>query len=175
MSQTVRRVLIGGASAGLCVALTGCVPQGLQFRVDDRLSFNSPKDRSEVSLPVKIDWEVRDFEVTGPGDTPAKDKGYFAVFVDGSPMPPGKSLRWVARKDNSCRAADGCPDEEYLAARGIYVTQDTELVLEQLPRTGDEDRRERHRATVVLLDPTGKRIGESAFEIAFDVERSTGS
>jgi hypothetical protein len=159
------------ALAGLCAVLSGCVPQGLAFRVDERLTFTSPEDRSEVRLPVTIDWEIRDFEVTGPGGEVTKDEGYFAVFVDSSPMPPGKHLRWVARKDNSCRESEGCPDEEYLLARGIYVTTDTELVLEQLPRVGDEDRRERHRATVVLLDASGTRIGESAFEIAFDVNR----
>ena len=52
---------------------------------------------------------------------------------------------------------------------------DTELVIEQLPRAADEDRRERHRATIVLLDPSGKRIGESAFELAFDIDRKAQS
>jgi hypothetical protein len=167
------------ALAGLCAALAGCVPQGLAFKVDNRLTFQSPEDRSTVSLPVTLDWDIRDFEVTEPGGEPREGAGYFAVFVDTTPIPPGKQLRWIARKDNSCRAADGCPDEEYLQARGIYATTATELVLEQLPRTTDEDededRRERHRATIILLDASGTRIGESAFEIVFDIERSTTS
>lgn len=162
--------------AGLCAALTGCVPQGLAFRTDTRLTIIAPEDRTEVSLPVTIDWDIRDFEIVEPGeDVDAGDEGragYFAVFVDGTPMPPGKPLRWVARDDTSCREVDGCPDEEYLAARGIYTTTETELVLDQLPRTGsDDDRRERHRATIVLLDASGTRIGESAFEVVFDVDR----
>lgn len=159
------------AAALACAAvLTGCTTD-LAFRVDDRVRFVSPTDRADVRLPVTLDWEVEGFEVTGPGEARDKDSGYFAVFVDRAPMPPGKSLRWLARKDNSCRPDDGCPDEEYLRTRGVYTTTATELVLEQLPRVGDEDRRERHRATVVLLDAAGHRIGESAYEIAFDVER----
>ncbi len=156
---------------GMCLAITGCVPQGLAFRVDDRLSFVSPADRSTVQLPVTVDWEIEDFEVTGPGGEPSKTSGYFGVFVDKTPMPPGKDLRWLVRKDRGCREADGCPDDEYLNTRGIYTTTDTLLLLEQLPRTADEDRRERHRVTVVLLDASGTRIGESAFELAFDIER----
>ena len=162
--------------AALCVSLAGCVPQGLAFKIDDRLTFQSPEDRSTVQLPVRLDWDIRDFDIVEPGSEVREDAGYFAVFIDSSPMPPNKPLSWIARKDNSCREADGCPDEEYLNARGIYTTTETELVLEQLPRTtNDDDRRERHRATIVLLDASGTRIGESAFEIAFDLDRKAQS
>lgn len=161
--------------AGLCAALSGCVPDGLAFRTDTRLTFVEPEDREKVTLPVTIDWDIRDFDIVEPGadvDGEPGQEGYFAVFVDSPPMPPGKPLSWLARKDTSCRAADGCPDEEYLAARGVYTTTETELTLEQLPRTtSEQDRRERHRATIVLLDASGTRIGESAFEIAFDIDR----
>ena len=176
MLRLRRRTALATGVLGLCAVLTGCVPQGLAFRVDDRLSFTSPEDRSTVRLPLTLSWTIRDFEVSGPGSAPSEDAGYFAVFVDRAPVPPGESLRWIARKDRSCRAADGCPDEEYLSSRGIYPVTTTKLVLAQLPRTSDrEDRKERHRAVVVLLDGDGKRIGESAFEIAFDVERSPSS
>jgi len=170
-----KRGAIGLALLGLTVALSGCVPQGLAFKIDDRLTFTSPEDRAEVKLPVTLDWDIRDFEITEPGGEPRKDAGYFAVFVDSTPMPPGKPLSWIARQDNSCRPADGCPDEEYLLVRGIYTTSETKLVIEELPRSSDEERRERHRATIVLLDASGKRIGESAFEIAFDIDRKAQS
>lgn len=175
MLRERRPAAAAAAALGLCLALSGCVPQGLAFRIDERLTFTSPEDRSTVSLPVTIDWEMRDFQVVEPGTQPREDAGYFAVFVDRAPMPPNEDLRWIARKDTSCREDDGCPDEEYLNARGIYTTTDTELVLEQLPRLGDDDERERHRAIVVLLDGEGRRIGESGFEIAFDLERSDAS
>lgn len=174
MSHVGQRLAAPVALLALCAALAGCVPDGLAFRVDERLTFTNPEARSTVRLPVKLDWEIEDFEITSPGGEPREDAGYFGVFVDTTPMPPGEKLSWLARKDNSCRPADGCPDEEYLLARGIYTTTDTELVLDQLPRTtstDDQDRRERHRATIVLLDASGARIGESAFEIAFDIDR----
>lgn len=160
---------------GLCLALAGCVPQGLAFKVDERLRFVSPQDRSMVTLPVTIDWEIDDFDVTGPGGEPSKTGGYFGVFVDGTPMPPGEDLRWLARKDRGCRAAEGCPDAKYLSDKSVYTTTETQLRLEQLPRNADDDRRERHYVTVVLLDADGVRIGESAFELAFDVDRRAQS
>lgn len=171
MLQPVRRVGTGAVLIGFCGALTGCVPQGLAFKVDERLRFTAPEARATVGLPVTVDWEIEDFEITGPGGSVRAGAGYFGVFVDKAPMPAGKDLRWIARKDRSCRAGDGCPDEEYLNARGIYTTTDTKLVLHQIPRTSDDDRRERHRVTVVLLDASGSRIGESAFEISFDIPR----
>lgn len=147
---------------GLGLALTGCATEGLAFRVDERVQVVRPADRATVTLPVTVDWEARDLP----------DGTTYAVFLDSTPVPPGEPLRWVARDDSGCREADGCPDAQYLADRGIFATDRTELVLEQLPRTdraaGD---RERHRATVVLLDEQGRRLGESAFEVVFDVDR----
>ncbi len=161
----------------LCAALSGCVPQGLAFRVDERLTFTAPQDRATVRLPVVLDWEIRDFRVATPGTAPRPDQGYFAVFVDHAPMPSGKQMRWIFRDDEDCRVVDGCPDEEYLRSRGIYTTTDTRIVLEQIPRPPtrddeeEDDEPERHRVTVVLLDAAGKRIGESAFQLEFDLER----
>lgn len=158
----------------LAVLLTGCVPQGLAFRIDDRLTFTSPDERATVELPVVLEWEVQDFEIVEPGGAVRDDAGYFAVFVDRAPMPPNQHLSWIGRKDRSCRPADGCPDEAYLNARGVHTTADTRLVLEQLPRTSDnDDPTERHRIVVVLLDAGGSRLGESAFELIFDLARGT--
>ena len=171
MSPTRQRIATALGLLGLCGALSGCIPQGLAFKVDDRLTFTAPEDRAELTLPVTLDWEIRDFAITPPGGKAREDAGYFGVFVDTTPMPPGETVRSIFRKDTGCRESDGCPDEEFLNARGIYTTTDTELVLAELPRSDDEDRRERHRATIVLLDASGARIGESAFEIAFDIKR----
>jgi hypothetical protein len=174
VSPARRRISTACAVLSLSGVLTACVPQGLAFRTDQRLTFVSPEDRATVSLPVRIDWDIRDFDIVDPGQPVGEDEGYFAVFVDRAPVPPGKPLSWIARDDDDCRAADGCPDEEYLNTRGVYATTETELIFEQLSRTDDrEGRKERHRVVVVLLDADGKRIGESAFEIAFDLKRST--
>jgi len=94
------------------------------------------------------------------------------VFVDQAPQPPGKPLSWIAHNDRACRAADGCPDAEYLAARHIFSTTDTHITFAQLPlSSGESKQKERHSITVILLDPAGKRIGESAFQIDISVNR----
>lgn len=148
------------AVAGAALLLSGCVAQGLAFKVDRRVHITSPKDRSEVSLPVTVAWTVHDFT------------GTYAVFVDRTPQPPGKPLSWLARDDRSCHRSAGCPDADYFATRGIYQTDQTHLTFEQLPRlsTG-AGQKERHHLTVVLLDDAGHRVGESAFEVEFTVRR----
>lgn len=167
-----RRPAVALLAAGL---ITGCGTD-LAFRVDDRLTFTAPKDRATVTLPLRLDWDVRDFTVQASPDpaTVSDDAGYFAVFFDQPPMPPGKPLAYVARKDSRCKQSAGCPDQEYLASLGVYTTTATDLMVPRLPRdTRRPDRRERHRAIVVLLNAAGERIGESAYEIVFDVDRSS--
>lgn len=165
-------------AVALVLLLSGCVSQGLAFRVDDRLDITAPVERSEVTLPVTVRWDVRDFQVLEAGaatERPRGKAGYFAVFVDGTPQPPGKTLAWLAREDRSCRPSDGCPDAEYLAARNIYSTSSQQITFAQLPRPSDETKKERHYVTIVLLDPAGTRIGESAFQTSFIVKRKGSS
>jgi hypothetical protein len=160
-------------AAALPLLLSGCIPQGLAFRIDKRVTIDAPKARSEVSLPVTVRWSVRDFQVVDPGTAAAGggQAGYFGIFVDGSPQPPGKPLSWIARKDRSCRASDGCPDAEYFAARHVFSTTRTQITFDQLPRPSRTNQKERHSVTIVLLDASGRRIGESAFEVDFTVKR----
>lgn len=153
--------------AALVVALvlstSACSVRGVAFRQDDRLSFVTPDDRAEITLPLTVQWEVEDFEV-GDG------AGSFAVFVDRAPQPPGKTLEWLARDDDTCRAQDGCPDEEWFAQHDVFRTTDRELTIEQLPARSD-DRRELHEVTVVLLDEDGRRVGETGWTLEFQVAR----
>lgn len=152
-----------GIIAGLVLLASGCAASGLAFRQDNRLSFTAPTDRSEVTLPVTVRWEVEDFDV-GQG------AGSFAVFVDRAPQPPGKTLPWLARNDDSCRRDAGCPDAAWFADRWVFPTTATELTIERLPARTD-DRREFHEVTVVLLDADGRRVGETGWSIEFQVER----
>ena len=152
-----------GAAVVLLLATSSCGWSNLAFRQDDRLRFVTPEDRAEVSLPLTVRWTVEDFEV-GP------DAGSFAVFVDRAPQPPGKPLAWLARDDDSCRAGDGCPDEEWYALRDVYPTTDEELTIDQLSSRSD-DRRELHEITVVLLDEEGRRVGETGWTREFEVVR----
>lgn len=176
LEQAVRVPVRNLMVLALLVTLSGCVPQGLAFREDTRLTIVAPEDRSTVSLPVTLDWDIRDFRVVEPGRRPGPNgEGYFGVFVDVSPVPPGKQLAWIARKDRSCVAADGCPSEAYLAERGVYATTSTQLTLDNLLRRAVVKGVERHRATIVLLDAGGARLGESAFEVTFYVKRKAQS
>ena len=156
------------------LACTACIPQHLAFRADDRVTITAPADHSAVTLPVRLSWRVEDFDVVEPGTPVHENAGYFAVFVDRAPMPAGENLAWLARKDTACAPEKGCPDAEYLAAHDVHITTDTELVLTELEE-GREGRRERHKATIVLLDGGGTRIGESAFHVAFEVRRGDQS
>jgi len=142
---------------------SGCAVTGVAYRTDDRLTFVTPEDRADVTLPVTVRWEVKDFSV--PTD------GSFAVFVDRAPQPRGKPLRWLARDDDGCREENGCPDAAWYAERNVYPTTELGITLDQLPARAD-DRREFHEVTVVLLDPDQRRIAETGWSIEFEVARS---
>jgi hypothetical protein len=162
----------------LAVVLSGCsVPQGLVFVQDDRLTFHEPAARSTVTLPVSISWVMRDFTVTGPGRVSGKDQGYFGVFVDRAPVRPGQRVEAVVGHDELCRHNPLCPDEKYLADHGVYSLTDTTLTLDRLPIQAPTAKDALHSATVVLLDPSGRRLGEVAWRLEFKVrtnKRTTG-
>lgn len=160
----------GGAVAVAVLAagaLTGC--GDLQFRQDHRVSFTAPADRSTVTTPVTLRWSVRDFALTGLDGSRDRGQGAFGVFIDRAPVRPGEDLRSVASGDESCLRSPGCPDAAYLAARGVYTTTQPRLTVDRLVRTAPSGRPDLHRATVVLLDGTGSRIGESAWQRDFRV------
>lgn len=139
---------------------------GLSFVEDTRVDIVQPDDRSEVRLPVTIEWTVEDFDV-GPG------RGAFGVLVDRAPPPPDKPLQWLFRDDLGCKGegARVCASERYLADRAIFRTTETRVTLQQVPRlVGSEAGRVLHEATIVLLDAKGERIGESAWTVQFEVE-----
>lgn len=146
------------------VAAPACGVSDLAFVQDDRLDIVRPGDRDSVALPVTIAWTADDVAV-GAGE------GSFAVFVDRPPPPPGRSLAWLFRDDAACAGRDGCPDDAYFADHGVYRTTGTSVTIEHLPQNAADGRRELHEATVALLDEDGRRVGESAWSIEFDVTR----
>lgn len=158
----------------MCVVLlaAGCDVAAMQFVNDHRVKVLEPKMRSEVRTPVTIRWSYRDFELTGPDGARDPDRGYFAVFVDRAPVPAGKTLAYIAHKDKSCRPQSGCPDAAYLADAHVYATEEPELTLQTLPfQPGVRDDLEYHTATIVLMDGSGRRIGESAWYVDFRFRR----
>src|SRR3954452_15828203 len=165
---TLRMVAL--RAAWLAVA-RGCATSHFQFVADHRLHIRAPKPRSTVSLPVTLRWSYDDFRVTGPDAGHDPGAGYFAVFVDRTPVPAGKDLRWLARDDRACRAADGCPNAEYFTTRWVFTSTQPEMTFNQLPRPGRHHGPETHTIIVVLLDGSGHRVGESAWYVDFKLHR----
>lgn len=153
------------------VAASGCQLDQLQFKNDDRLSFETPEARHRVTAPVTVRWTMRDFSPTGLDGSTDHDRGVFAVFVDSAPMPVGKNLKWLFRSDNGCKHDARCPSLQQLADRGVHVTTDSSVVLDVLPQVGEGKGDEQHWVNVVLLDGTGHRIGESAWYLPFTSKR----
>ncbi|HET7310853.1 MAG TPA: hypothetical protein VFJ17_05965 [Mycobacteriales bacterium] len=145
----------------------------LNFRVDDRLHFVSPKARSVVHAPLTVAWTIHDFTLAAPGSAaPTKDAGYFAVFVDRAPIRPGETLKAIGKGDLTCENDPKCPDTTYLNDHRVYVTTTTQVRLPLISDiVGDRERLQMHSITVVLLDTAGHRIGESAWELDVRMHR----
>jgi hypothetical protein len=158
----------------LAVVLTAAVSScglthihDLNFRVDDRLHFTSPKDRATVSRPLTVTWTIHDFTIAAPGsEPPSKHAGYFAVFVDRAPIKPRQTLRVIGKGDQACLNDPRCPDTAYLNAHYVFPTTATRLRLVQIPTLlGHKEKLQQHTITIVLMDTAGHRIGESAWEL----------
>jgi hypothetical protein len=144
----------------------------LQFRADHRLHFIAPQARAKVGLPLRISWSMKDFSATGLNGSSNHDEGAFAVFIDQRPMPPGKTLKWLYRGDSGCARSPRCPGAGYLSSHAVYVTTADTLTLRRLPAPSNGRGEAEHYATVVLLDGTGRRIGESSWYLPFRTARS---
>lgn len=155
---------------GLALLVSSC-SSGLAFRQDKRLEITSPPSQSQVTLPVTVSWTVEGFRITGPDGSSDPATGYFGVFVDRAPVPPGKTVSWIARGDGRCRRTPGCPDPTYLADHHVYTTEETSITFEQLPDQGAYQGHELHDVSIVLLDGSGRRIGESAWYVSMRYNR----
>lgn len=165
------RMLARGAIALVAVVtLTSCGLthlQDLSFRVDKRLHFVGPEARSTVHQPVTISWTMRDFTPEAEGAAPpSRDAGYFAVFVDQTPIRPGHTMDDIAHGDPYCQRSPTCPDRKYLADHRVYTTTETQMKFPLIPNiTGSNEHLQLHTFTIVLMDTSGHRIGESAWEL----------
>lgn len=152
-------------------SVTACDISRLQFKNDHRLTFEAPKSRAKVVTPFTIRWSMKDFDPSGLDGSTSKDHGVFAVFVDRAPMPVGKDIKWIGHSDTSCKRDPRCPDAEYLASKGVYITQESSLSIDNLPPASDGVGDEKHYVNVVLLDGTGHRIGETGWYREFKSKR----
>ena len=169
----LRRGLASALVALGVLTCSGCVDlEPMLFVKDDRLQFTAPEDYALVELPLRLEWEMEEFEVLDRGQTPAptEDAGYFAVFVDRAPVKPGETLEAVANGDPVCEDNPGCVDRAYLKAAGVYTTREPSLTLRLVKALSSREKIQLHQATVVLLDSEGRRIGEHAWFRQFKLE-----
>ena len=171
--RTPRRALLAVAVA---VLLGGCGithMQDLSFRVDSRLHFTSPQPRTKLHQPVRLTWTMRDFRIAAAGsEPPSQNAGYFALFVDRTPIRPGQTMHAVGSSDPVCKRDPKCPTATYLAQNQIYTTTQTSFTLPQIANiSSDTERVQHHTVTIVLMDTAGHRIGESAWQFDFRLPR----
>jgi hypothetical protein len=159
----------------LALSLPGCGIthlSDLAFRVDHRLHFVSPKDRSKQRLPLTISWTMKDFRPAAAGsEPPSKDAGYFAIFVDQQPIRPGQTMKAEA-KDHSCKITPGCPTVSDLADRQIYLTTQTSMRFDTISNINQRDKVQLHTFIVVLMNTAGHRIGEAAWELDLRIPKA---
>ncbi|HVV75411.1 MAG TPA: hypothetical protein VHC43_05190 [Mycobacteriales bacterium] len=156
MQLTTGRLL--GATvltAALVIGVSGC--SGLEFQQDRRLSFTSPASDQLTKLPVTLAWTMK-----------APVGAYrFGVFVDQQPIKVGRNV-------DSVLPSGTRPTRALFAAADVYVTSASSLTLRNIPDLdNDRSSRQRHWATVVLLDRSGNRVNESAWTRSFDLPRNS--
>ena len=159
-------------TALVLLLLPGCTTEGLAFVRDDRVEIVEPSYREALDLPATVDWEINDPDLTAQ----IGDDILFGVYLDIDPQPPDESLDYFGRDDPACKPP-GCPDEKYLRQLGIYTTSETEMSWQQMPIAPGVDlergQSDVHEVNLVLLDRSGNRIGESAWHIVFEIERTS--
>lgn len=165
-----------GAAAVALLVVTGllgaCDTSEYAFKVDKSIEIVQPKARTEVSLPVQVRWtDAR------PPSSPRVDLDdaaaeYYAVFLDQSPMGPGKSLESLLDDRDPCRPGQQCPNAEQLSALRIFLVADPRVTLEFVAdrRPSRGDGKDTHEVAIVRMRGN-RRVGESAFLQTFFVRR----
>lgn len=176
LAHAARRVAVATAVAMLASGCGITHLHDLNFRVDNRLHFVGLKDRANTRLPITIRWRMTDFTVAAPGSaSPTRHAGYFALFVDRSPIRPGQTMKAVCKADPFERGDTQCPTANYLEGKLIYQTTGDQVTLDSLPNVpGDKESKQLHTFIVVLMDTAGHRIGESAWELDLRLPRIGG-
>jgi hypothetical protein len=155
---TRRRVWLLVALVALVAVCAGCSAHGLVLEQPTQIEDLKPSALSRNSLPVTVSWTARPL---APGQR-------FFVIVDQSPMPPGDSIKDLG--DDVCRRTPGCPDKFYLKQHYMFVTRADHVKLDVLPLAGPfpaKDLYDLHKATIVIVDGQGVRIGEEFWSTAF--------
>lgn len=147
------------------VLLAGCsqfAVDGLALRVDHSISIVEPVDRSGVVAPLIVTWI----------DSAPEPGGSYLVLINRDPMPPGETVRWFSKGDPDCEATSACPDEMYLARRGVTIVNTTSVEIEIVPPLKGARSNTYYEVTVVRLGPDGRRDGETSATTQFELVES---
>ena len=157
--------LLGAPGCGLAQ-----VDAPISFRADHRLDITSPEPESTLDVPVRIAWDVDDFDTSADGN-------HFAVYVDRVPLGPNDVFRRrVCSQGERKPVALGevrrpCRDDD----ETILETTDTSVVLDCMqPRRGSDRQRHRHTVSVILLDGSGNRAGHAVSTVTFRLDEADG-
>lgn len=167
----LRRLVAAAAGTILVTSSAGCATSlhGLEFHNDNRMKITYPHENELVKTPFTLQWTMRDFTVAGPGHGPVEDHtGYFAVFVDRSPVKPGQTLAAIFKNTPSCQQSASCLTKPFLAQQQVYVTTADHVRLQSVADLlSNKQSTQFHTATVILLNTAGERISESAWSVEF--------
>lgn len=159
--MTLPRHARRGVGAVVLLALAGCAGASGALTLDDSFEILQPAPLQVVEPPFEVRWAGD----LGPGES-------FALFVDRGPIAPGESLADAFADE--CDGDEGCPDEVFLSARGVYVTDGNEVEVPLLMPRGGADGApdlEVHHVTIVVLDADGTRRGERSWATELRVAR----
>lgn len=151
------------AAVVVAAAAAGCSTQGLVLQQPTQVKNLQPELFSDPKIPVKVSWQQA---------RPLRDGERYMVFVDRNPMAPDESIRSLT--DDTCKATPGCPDKAYLNQNFIFPTKGTSIEIPILPFQGPypvHDLYDLHRATVVIVDAGGARVGEEFWTTSFYANR----
>lgn len=166
----MRRV---GVLLVLLAVTSACDTSNMAFKVDKSIEILSPKPRTDVDLPVTIRWEDRKPPANPRVDPEDPKAEYYAIFLDESPLGPGKPLSSLLPEEVQCDPAEGCPNEQQLADEGVYLTAEPAISLDFIPDlrpTSRGNMKDVHDVTIVRMRGD-ERVGEAAFRQTFFVRR----
>lgn len=164
----MRRVALVAALVGL--AATGCgitrVDAPVSFKAEHRLDVEAPEPEAEVQLPVTVRWTADDY--------PRHEGEHFALFVDRAPIAPDREVRFRVCTEGEKQPPQlgqlrkPCKDDR----ETIFLTTRTSFAFDCFePRfTAPKRERNKHTVTIVLLDRDGRRIGEDASSVRFEID-----
>lgn len=156
----------------LAAVVTGCgitrVDAPITFAADRRLEITSPGPEESVDLPVRVTWDVEDFDLSGGNQ--------FGLFVDRVPIGPRRDVRLrVCTEGEKLPPQAGsfrklCKDDR----KSVFLTGETSFRFTCFDPQFDKPKRTRdvHTVSVVLLDRNGRRVGEAVDTIKFRVDEA---